>query len=137
VDAGGDPYGLGVADPGRADAVHHRQRRPPDPDGDRRRRRPIALSIFGNEDFQTETLLATEAGYRVRPVDPLSLDLALFMNHYDRIRTGSIGAPFLETTPPPLHAVIPVNLDNRQHGQTPRRGAGGETCRPRRGGCSR
>src|SRR5882672_1411196 len=79
---------------------------------------PIALSIFGNEDFQTETLLATEAGYRVRPVDPLSLDLALFMNHYDRIRTGSIGAPFLETTPPPLHAVIPVNLDNRQHGQT-------------------
>jgi len=79
---------------------------------------PIAVTITGNEEFQTETLRAAEMGYRVRPVDPLSLDLALFANHYDRIRTGSIGAPFVTADPPPIHAVVPVNLENDQHGQT-------------------
>ncbi len=79
---------------------------------------PVAVSILGNDDFQTETLRSAEAGYRWRPAEPLSLDLAGFLNHYDRIRTGSIGTPFIETDPPPLHAVVPVNLENDQHGQT-------------------
>lgn len=79
---------------------------------------PIAFSIYGNDDFQTETLRSAEAGYRWRPVEPLSIDVAGFLNYYDRIRTGSVGTPFLETSPGPVHAVVPVNLENGMHGQT-------------------
>jgi len=79
---------------------------------------PIALSIFGNERTSRRRRCWRPRripGAAGRPA--LGSNLALFMNHYDRIRTGSIGAPFLETTPPPLHAVIPVNLETVSTGR--------------------
>jgi iron complex outermembrane recepter protein len=79
---------------------------------------PIALSIVGNDEFRSEHLLAYEAGYRVRPVDPLSLDLAVFYNRYDRVRSGTVGTLFVDTQPPPTHFVVPVDLKNAQQGQT-------------------
>jgi iron complex outermembrane receptor protein len=79
---------------------------------------PIAFSIFGNHEFQTEHLLAYEAGYRTRPVEAVSIDAALFYNRYDRLRSGEVGTAFLEANPPPVHAVIPVNLRNGLHGET-------------------
>ncbi|HLY09270.1 MAG TPA: TonB-dependent receptor [Planctomycetota bacterium] len=79
---------------------------------------PIAFSIFGDHGFRTETLLAYEAGYRTRPLEALSIDLAVFYNSYDNVRSGVVGTPFLETEPAPLHAVIPINLANGLQGQT-------------------
>ncbi len=79
---------------------------------------PIAISIIGNHEFKSEHLLAYEAGYRCRPADPLMLDLALFYNRYDRVRSGAAGALFVDTEPPPTHFVVPVDLRNEQQGQT-------------------
>jgi iron complex outermembrane receptor protein len=79
---------------------------------------PIAFSILGDHDFRSEVLLAYEAGYRLRPVDPLSLDLALFYNDYRHLRSGEVGVPFVETVPPPIHVVIPINLANALRGRT-------------------
>ncbi|HVR86260.1 MAG TPA: TonB-dependent receptor, partial [Planctomycetota bacterium] len=79
---------------------------------------PTVVSVFGDRDFQSEVLLAYEAGYRVRPVDPLSLDLALFYNRYLRLRSIEPGAPFLEASPPPAHLVVPFNIDNDFKGQS-------------------
>ena len=79
---------------------------------------PIAFSIFGDHDFQSEVLTAYEAGYRVRPADRLSFDLALFSNRYHRLRSGDVGTPFLETSPGPLHIVIPIFLGNNLYGST-------------------
>ena len=43
--------------------------------------------VLGNRNFESETLLAYEAGYRVRPVDRLSLSLASFYNDYNNLRS--------------------------------------------------
>ncbi|HYE98534.1 MAG TPA: TonB-dependent receptor, partial [Planctomycetota bacterium] len=44
---------------------------------------PTVLTFFGDEDFRSEELLAFEAGYRVRPHDRVSFDVAGFFNLYD------------------------------------------------------
>src|SRR5699024_6763693 len=41
------------------------------------------LTLTGSPDFKPEEVLAYEAGYRVRPVPVLSLDVAAFTNRYD------------------------------------------------------
>jgi len=43
--------------------------------------------LEGGEDFESETVLAYELGYRMQPHPRLSLALALFYNDYDRLRT--------------------------------------------------
>jgi iron complex outermembrane recepter protein len=46
-----------------------------------------AVVLSGNEDFDAESVIAYEAGYRVRPHSRLSLDFATFANRYDRLRS--------------------------------------------------
>jgi iron complex outermembrane receptor protein len=46
-----------------------------------------ALTITGDKDFEAEEVIAYEAGYRVRPVPRLALDLAAFANRYDDLRS--------------------------------------------------
>ena len=41
--------------------------------------------LVGNDDFESEELIAYEAGYRWRPLEVLSLDLALFYNDYQEL----------------------------------------------------
>jgi iron complex outermembrane receptor protein len=50
--------------------------------------------IAGNPDLKSETLLAYEAGYRIQPRSFLDVDVAAFVNDYDRLRTRN-----LPTTP--------------------------------------
>jgi iron complex outermembrane receptor protein len=46
--------------------------------------------IAGNPDLESETLLAYEAGYRVQPRSFLDVDVAAFVNDYDRLRTRNL-----------------------------------------------
>ena len=45
------------------------------------------VDLAGDRNFVSETLIAYEAGYRFRPAANLSLDLAAFVNDYDKLRT--------------------------------------------------
>jgi iron complex outermembrane receptor protein len=51
-------------------------------------------SLIGDKDFESEVVIAYELGYRVQPVDWLSLDVATYYNDYKKLRslefTGSI-----------------------------------------------
>lgn len=47
---------------------------------------PIVLHAVGNDDFKSEELMAYELGYRFRPKESLSFDLALFYNDYDNLQ---------------------------------------------------
>jgi len=85
----------------------------PDPVGT-----PYVPTIFGNENFKSETVLAYEAGYRVQPNSKLSLDTAIFYNVYDRLQTIEPGVPFFEAEPQPPHVVIPLVFDNLMRGRT-------------------
>jgi iron complex outermembrane receptor protein len=76
------------------------------------------LTLFGNEHFKSETVLAYEAGYRVQPNSKLSFDATTFYNVYDRLQTFEPGAPFFEADPPPAHVIIPVVFGNLMRGRT-------------------
>ena len=78
----------------------------------------VVRSLLGNNDFESEELIAYELGYRVQPMDRLSLDIAAFFNDYDNLRTYESGEPFYETSPSPPHLVIPITADNKMEGET-------------------
>lgn len=75
------------------------------------------VTLFGNPDFVSEKLVASELGYRFQPINPVSFDLATFVNHYDDLRTLEPGAPFAEADPVP-HTVLPFTAMNRMSGIT-------------------
>jgi iron complex outermembrane receptor protein len=45
------------------------------------------VTLTGSEDFESEEVVAYEAGYRIRPVPRLSFNVATFVNQYDRLRS--------------------------------------------------
>jgi iron complex outermembrane receptor protein len=51
-----------------------------------------ALTVLGNEDYDSEHLLAYELGYRFKPFESLSVDLAAFHYQYDDLRTVDMTA---------------------------------------------
>ena len=84
----------------------------PGPDGI-----PLIPSYFGNEEFVSETVIAYEAGYRVKPHRKVLLDIASFYNFYDHLQTFEPGAPFYEAEPHP-HVIIPVIFSNLARAKT-------------------
>ena len=79
---------------------------------------PVYLRVNSNPKFQSEELIAYETGYR-RLITPHSyVDVALFYNDYNDLYSFQVGAPFLEASPAPVHAVIPLLTSNGIHGNT-------------------
>jgi iron complex outermembrane receptor protein len=74
------------------------------------------ITFSGNEDYQSEELIAYELGYRFVPEERLSLDLALFYNDYDKLRTGTMGTPYYDGTT--TSVVIPFQVTNDMQGET-------------------
>ena len=78
---------------------------------------PVAVTLVGTQDLQSERLTAYELGYRFHPTDRFSLDVATFYNVYSSIVAGRLGVPQIVTTPVP-HVVMPINADNGMSGKT-------------------
>lgn len=76
---------------------------------------PTLMRITGNPALQPESVLAYEAGYRVRPSEQMSLDVAAFYNEYRNLFTSEPGTPFFEAGAPP-HLVLPQIMQNRARG---------------------
>jgi iron complex outermembrane receptor protein len=74
------------------------------------------IRLVGNDDFESEQLIAYEAGYRWRPLERLSFDLALFYNDYDKLAAIELGTPFVD--PDTGQTVIPVESQNFMDGRT-------------------
>ena len=53
----------------------------------------VPITTTGNNDFKSEELVAYEVGYRTQPCNHLSLDVALFYNDYDRLRSVAQQSP--------------------------------------------
>jgi len=53
------------------------------------------FGLYGQDDQESESLIAYELGARIEPLDNLFFDVALFYNDYDDIRTGTLGFPRL------------------------------------------
>ncbi|MFO0774568.1 MAG: TonB-dependent receptor [Nitrospiraceae bacterium] len=80
---------------------------------------PVGLAaLIGNRDFGNESMNAFELGGRAQLNDRLSIDIAGFYNHYDRLRTLERGTPTLELTPLPPHLLVPLHVRNLGHAET-------------------
>ena len=74
---------------------------------------PVHVVVEGSEDFESEELLAYEAGYRLQARADLSLDLALFYNDYDRLRTQESETPVFEDD----YILLPNTASNGMRGR--------------------
>ena len=52
-----------------------------------------AVVLSGSPDFDAETVVAYEAGYRVRPHPRVSFDTAVYTNRYDDLRSQELPVP--------------------------------------------
>ena len=77
---------------------------------------PIFLRVSGNRQFHSEALIAYETGFRTLIRPSWYMDVALFYNQYDDLYSFQVGAPFLEASPSPVHAILPVLTTNGIHG---------------------
>jgi iron complex outermembrane recepter protein len=64
--------------------------------------------LRGSDDFAAESLIASEAGYRVQPHPAVSLDATLFVHRFDDLRSQEA----------PLAGLIPIILGNTLEGQS-------------------
>ncbi len=77
---------------------------------------PVVARFEGNRRFVSEELIAYEMGYRINPIDRLSIDTAAFYSVYDDLRTVEPGMRFVDLTSSPPQVVQPLTLDNKLEG---------------------
>lgn len=79
---------------------------------------PVVTTVKGDQDFGSESLIAYELGYRVRPSPRMSVDLALFYNDYTDLRSVERGPVNPGTLPEYLSAeIVPGNhLEGESYG---------------------
>jgi iron complex outermembrane receptor protein len=105
-----DVVGGHLARSARADAPGARHRHRNLPPGSN----PTAM-LLGNGDFESEELIAYEAGYRWHARDRLSFDLATFYNDYDKLASLELGDAFVD---PDGRTVFPIVNENLTRGRT-------------------
>jgi iron complex outermembrane receptor protein len=76
---------------------------------------PVAR-LLGNDDFDSEKLLAYELGYRWQADTRLSVDLAAYRNEYDGLASLEFGTPFIDSQTG--QTVIPVLNRNLTDGHS-------------------
>jgi len=74
------------------------------------------LRLLGNPAFNSERLVAYEAGYRWEALNSLSIDLATFFNRYRGLASLEIGKPFVDAAI--RRTVIPIQNQNLNAGRT-------------------
>ena len=78
---------------------------------------PLPEISYGANGFKSEKLMAYEVGYRVQPLEKLSLDLATFYNDYHDLRNVQvIAGPTLLTPTTPLTTVLGNDLYGHSYG---------------------
>ena len=78
---------------------------------------PLLLSFQGDRSFDSEELLAFEAGYRVRATEDIAVDIATFYNIYDNLRSIEQGSLQLPTRSA-QQFVQTLTIGNQLEGET-------------------
>jgi iron complex outermembrane receptor protein len=64
---------------------------------------PVVIGLQGSPDYETETFLQAEAGYRVRVGADAGLEFTAYRGTYEALPTAEPLLPVLELTPAPPH----------------------------------
>ena len=76
------------------------------------------IRIFGNEDLDSEDLVAFELGFRTWFMETLSVDISVYYNIYDNLRDGFAGVPSVDMSVVPPVMILPGYVDNNMDGKT-------------------
>jgi iron complex outermembrane receptor protein len=77
----------------------------------------VLLRTYGNPNFESEEIIAYELGYRARPLERVSLDVAGFVNRIEGLRGFAPGTAFVEPEPGGgVHVVQPATATNLSSG---------------------
>ncbi len=79
---------------------------------------PVYVTAEGNPDLESETLLAYEAGYRIRVTARLSFDVSVFHNSYDNLQTVEPAGVTLVLVPPRPYGVLHQTLESMMEGHS-------------------
>lgn len=79
---------------------------------------PVFVRLVPDSDFDSETLVAYELGYRLRPAQRLYLTASAFYNRLQDTLSTELLPSFVETTPPPARLILPVDFANGLHGNS-------------------
>ncbi len=79
---------------------------------------PIVRGLFASNSFDSEELIAYEGGWRWQPHADVSVDLALFYNDYDQLRTLGLLPPYCMPSGE-LLATNPLCVVTAQHVMLP------------------
>jgi iron complex outermembrane receptor protein len=72
------------------------------------------IEALGSDTLEAEELIAYEAGFRVAPDEPLSLDVSAFYHDYNSLRSVVPGAPVVEGDV----VVVPFTVANTAHARS-------------------
>jgi len=75
---------------------------------------PVAIHLLGNNNLNPERLISYELGYRIEPSKTVSLDNAIYFNHYDALVNGRLGTAFVNGG----ELDFPVTITNGGYGNT-------------------
>ncbi|MBT2189073.1 TonB-dependent receptor plug domain-containing protein [Sphingobium nicotianae] len=79
---------------------------------------PALIAVFGNPGaVDAERLTSWQVGYRGAIEDNLAIDASGFYNRYTKAQSVTTGTPFLESSPPPTHLVVPLVYRNQAAGE--------------------
>jgi iron complex outermembrane receptor protein len=73
---------------------------------------PLLVRLVGNRNIESETLIAYEAGWRMRVSKNVLLDVAGFFNDYDKMTAIENEPIRVETAPPPPHLLLTTAYRN-------------------------
>jgi iron complex outermembrane recepter protein len=73
----------------------------------------LVVLLAGGAEFDSETLVAYELGYRGQPTSRLSAAVSTFYNDYDEVRSTSLSPPS-----PPFNLPLPLFFENNLEGET-------------------
>ncbi len=79
----------------------------------------LLVTQFGNEQTDSEELIAYEVGYRAQPFEDFSFDISAFYNDYPTLVSDTQGAPFIANNATfGTHAVLPFIVGNDSSAET-------------------
>lgn len=72
---------------------------------------PVIVTLYGNDAYRSEVVLAHEIGYRIRPASSLFIDATAFYNDYDDLRSVSPGDARFQGNPVSW-VLLPLDVGN-------------------------
>ena len=79
---------------------------------------PTFVRLLPNPEFDSEKLVAYELGYRVRPAERVFVTASAFYNDLRDTLSTDLQKAFVETSPPPVRLILPVDFANGLHGNS-------------------